>query len=119
MSEQATAVSERATQTSAQEAQSPARRAAGGPDRVTVTLFSLAAFLLVLALLGTQLSHADSTRAPSRAVLIRRIYRTTVIERVLPPNAGGTSGATSVTQSVSGSSTGPLPPAAAPVTRTS
>lgn len=95
-----------------------ARRARGGPDRVTVALFSLTAFLLVLALLGTQLSHAGSDRvAARRSILVRRIYRTTVIERVLPAGVGGPGG-TSVAQSVSGSSPGSLL-GAAPVTRTS
>lgn len=91
-------------------------RSRGGPDRVTVALFALSAFLLVLALLGTQLSHAVSTHAERpTAVLIRRIYRTTVIERVLPAGPGG-SGSASVTQSVSGSASGSLAPAATPIT---
>ncbi|HLL91400.1 MAG TPA: hypothetical protein VK252_00565 [Solirubrobacteraceae bacterium] len=106
---------EHATPTSEQ---ASARRTRGGPDRVTVGLFSLAAFLLVLSLLGAQLGHAGSTRARSGALLIRRIYRTSVIERVLPATAGGGSG-TSVSQSVSGSSSGALSVAAAPITRTS
>jgi len=94
-------------------------RLRGGPDRMTVALFALSAFLLVLALLGTQLSHTVSTRAEKpTAVLIRRIYRTTVIERVLPAGSGG-SGSASVTQSVSGSASSALAPAALPVTRTS
>ncbi len=96
----------------------PVRRARGGADRVTVALFSLAAFLLVLALLGTQLSRAGSNHAPARrSVLVRRIYKTTIVERVLPAGVGG-AGGTSVTQSVSGSSPGSLL-GAAPVTRTS
>jgi hypothetical protein len=96
----------------------PVRRAHGGPDRVTVALFSLAAFLLVLALLGTQLSRAGSTHAAARtSVLVRRVYRTTVVERVLPAGSGG-SGGTSISQSASGSSAAPPLPAA-PVTRTS
>lgn len=98
----------------------PARGARRGSDRVTVALFSLAAFLLVLALLGTQLSQASSKTTARRTVLVRRIYKTTVVERVLPAGVGGPGGAggTSVTQSVSGSSTGSLL-GAAPVTRTS
>jgi len=98
----------------------PGRGACRGPDRVTVALFSLAAFLLVLALLGTQLSQAGSSHAAARrSVLVRRIYKTTIVERVLPAGVGGPGGAggTSVTQSVSGSSSGSLLPA--PVTRTS
>jgi len=95
----------------------PPRRARGGPDRVTVALCSLTAFLLVLALLSTQLSHTSPSRAAARrSVLVRRIYKTTVIERVLPAGVGGPAG-TSVAQSVSGSSAGSVPPN--PVTRTS
>ena len=64
----------------------PIRRAS---DRITVALFSLAAFLLVLALLGTQLSQAGSSHAAARRrVLVRRIYETTVVERVLPAGVG-------------------------------
>jgi hypothetical protein len=96
----------------------PARRR-GGPDRVAVALFSLAAFLLILALLGTQLSRAPSAKASARrAVLLRRVYETTVVERVLPAGVGG-AGRSSVTQSVSGSRSGLPLSTAAPVTRTS
>jgi hypothetical protein len=102
---------------SAQEARRQARPTRSGPDRVTVALLSLTAFLLVLALLGTQLGRAGSSRVHSRALLVRRVYRTTVIERVLPAAFGGAAGGSSVTQSVSGSSTGaPMSP---PVTRVS
>lgn len=96
-----------------------ARRARGGTDRITVALCSLTAFLLVLALLSTQLgSHAGFVRAAARrSVMVRRIYKTTVIERVLPAGVGGPGG-TSVAQSVSGSSPGSLL-GAAPVTRAS
>jgi len=84
-------------------------------DRPTIALFSLAGFLVVLALLGSQLGvggHAASARP--REVLVRRIYQTTVVERV-PRSA--TAGSSAVTQSVSGSTS--IPAAAAPVTRTS
>jgi hypothetical protein len=93
------------------------RRASAGPDRAAVALFSLAAFLVVLALLGTQLRHTRSTHAP-RALVVRRVYRTTVVERVLPAGAGGSAGGASVSQSVSGSGAEPPLPAL-PVTRTS
>ena len=97
----------------------PARGARRGPDRMAVALFSLTAFLLVLALLGTQLSRASSARAPHRVpVVLRRIYETTVVERVLPAGVGR-AGGTSVSQSVSGSSSGSLAPVAASVTRVS
>jgi len=96
----------------------PARRAKVGSDRVAVALFSLSAFLLVLALLGSQLAPAHSTTsAPSKPVLIRRVYRTTVVERIVPPGSRG--GGSSVTQSVSGSSSTPSFTTPAPVTRSS
>jgi hypothetical protein len=84
-------------------------------DRPTIALFSLAGFLLVLALLGSQLGvigHAASARP--REVLVRRVYETTVVERV--PNSAK-AGSSTVTQSVSGSTS--IPAATAPVTRTS
>jgi hypothetical protein len=87
------------------------RRAAGsGPDRLTVILFSLAAFLVVLAFLMSQLTAS----APSRrtVVVMRREYRTTVITTI----KGGT-GPNSVSASVSSSGSSALP--AAPTTRTS
>lgn len=82
-------------------------------DRLTIAMASLAAFLIVLALLATQLGHADTQHASARAVLVRRIYQTTVVERV--PAASAARSSNSVTQSVSG--TGAL--SATPVTRTS
>jgi hypothetical protein len=95
----------------------PAQRPPAGPDRITVALFSLAAFLLVLALLGSQLGSAHGGPARRVQVVVRRIYRTTVLERVLPAGAGPAAG-TTVTQS--GSSPLPVESApAAPVTRVS
>jgi hypothetical protein len=76
------------------------RRSASGPDRLTVMLLSLAAFLLVLALLATQLRSSTSLVAPHRVVVLRRIYETRVIES--GPGASA-AGGTSVTQSVSNS----------------
>lgn len=99
-------------------ARAMSKRVRGGPDRFTVAMASLAAFLLVLALLGTQLSSTSSGQEAARPALIRRIYETTVVERVLPAGAGGGGGGPSVTQSVSGSSA-PLTSTAVPVTRTS
>ena len=90
-------------------------RAATGVDRVTVWLFSLTAFLLVLASLATQLP-ADTDHAKRPIVVVRKIYETTVVETV----AGG-SGATtgpSVTQSVSSSGSSQSA-AAAPTNRSS
>ena len=86
------------------------------PDGVTTGLLALSAFLLVLALLGSQLTSARSTPAPRRPVVVRRIYRTTVLEKVLPAGSGPKDG-TSVNES---SSPAPAEPAAtAPVTRVS
>ncbi len=86
------------------------------PDSVTIGFLALAAFLLVLALLGSQLTSAGSALARS-PVVVRKIYRTTVLEKVLPTGSGPKDG-TSVTQS---SSPSPVaePAAAAPVTRVS
>ena len=77
-------------------------------DRVTVALFSLAAFLLVLALLGTQLSQAGSSHAA-------RADASWSAGSTRPPSSNGfcrrgsaRAGGSSVTQSVSGSSSGSL-----------
>jgi hypothetical protein len=68
-------------------------------DRVSVALFSLTAFLLVLALLGSQLD-LGSRRAPAHAaVLVRKIYRTTVMERVIGASSRPGSSQTSVSSS--------------------
>lgn len=88
----------------------PARRR--GIDRLTVALLALAAFLLVLAFLGTQLGASARTAARPREIVLRRVYRTTVVERIFPAGAGGPAGGTSVSQSVSGSAAAP---AAAPL----
>jgi hypothetical protein len=94
----------------------PAKRRRVSPDRLTVALLSTTAFLLVLALLGSQLGSASRARVARRAIVIHRIYRTTVLERVLPGTSGAR-GASSVTQS---SSPPPVESAsAAPVTRVS
>ncbi len=83
-----------------------------GSSRVTVGLFSLAGFLAVLALLGAQLRAASAPSAVRRPVLVRRIYRTTVEERVIGAISRGPSSSTS--ESSSGASV-----AALPATRTS
>jgi hypothetical protein len=96
-------------------AESPPRRppATPAPDRATVGLLSLAGFLLVLALLAWQLG-TSSTAAPPRPVLVRRIYRTTVDERVIGAARPGSSSSTSVSQSPGGETA-----SAPPATRTS
>jgi hypothetical protein len=76
-------------------------------------LFSVAAVLAVLAVLAHQLPAAS--HVASRPVrILRKIYRTTVIETVA---GGGRATGTSVSQSVS--SSGSSATAAAPTTRTS
>jgi hypothetical protein len=88
-----------------------ARRAKGGTDRLSVVLFSTAAFLVVLALLAWQLK-APPARAARPVVLMKRIYTTTVIETV--PG----SGRPSMSQSVS-SSGSTYAASTSPTTRTS
>jgi len=77
----------------------PRRR---GPDRVVIWLLSISAFLLLLAFLAFQLkesaSAASSASKQGRPVLLRRIYETTVVERV-PANVPE---ASSTTQASSG-----------------
>ena len=89
------------------------RRGSGGPDRLTVMLFTIAAFLVVLALLAHQLPTANY-EASHPVPVLRKIYRTTVIETIV--GSSGPSG-TSVSRSVS--SSGSTGAAAVPTTRTS
>jgi len=79
-------------------------------DRLSVMLFSLAAFLTVLALLGSQLS-AKQGGSPHATAVVRKIYETTVVEQVIGARPGPSG--TSVSQSASST---PLPVVA---TRTS
>jgi hypothetical protein len=76
---------------------------------VTVALLAAAAFLLVLAFLTLQLGGLAA--GGTRPMLVRRIYETTVVERV----PAGTPGGTSVTQS----SSTPYSTGAVPVTGSS
>jgi hypothetical protein len=86
------------------------RRADTGPDRLTVVLFSVAAFLIMLALLIGQLTAVQAHRPT--VVVMRREYRTTVITTIK-----GGNGPNSVSASVSSSGASTLP--AAPTTRVS
>jgi hypothetical protein len=84
-------------------------------DRLTVVLFTVATFLAVLAILAHQLpafGRADRRAAP----VLRKIYRTTVVETIV-----GSGGPTSATRSVSGSSSSSSSSStqAAPATRVS
>ncbi len=95
-------------------------RPASGPDRLTVGLLTLAAFLVVLSLLASQLRPAFRT-GPVRHVLVtRRIYRTTTVVESRTPS-GTTPGDASVSQSVSssGASGAAYGAGSAPVTRSS
>jgi hypothetical protein len=92
---------------------SPRLAARSGPDRLTVYLLSLAAFLAVLALMATQLRAAPGPKARP-LVVVRRVYET----RVLETDVGPARGAGGVTQSVSSSGSTALP-AATPATRAS
>jgi hypothetical protein len=100
------------------------RRSQLASDWPTIIMFSVAAFLAVLAFLETQLLGQSQRRTAGvrpREVLVRRVYRTTVIERLLAPGAGGRTSQTS-SQTVSGSpsTAAPAASAVAPVlTRTS
>jgi hypothetical protein len=96
------------------DASGPRGRSASGPDRLTVLLLSVAAFLLVLALLASQLRSSTAIVPAHRVVVLRRIYETRVIES--GPGASG-AGGTSVSQSVSNS--GPAAAPAAVSTRSS
>ncbi len=93
----------------------PGRRAASGPDRLTVLLLTIAAFLAVLALLAGQLRVSSAGGPPHPVVVLRKVYETRVVETVR--GKGGAAGGTSVTQSVS--SSGSAAPASAPTTRSS
>lgn len=97
------------------EPRQPSRQMPGAPDRLTIGLFSLASFLVVLALLGSQIGSAASKKAPRRPVLLRRIYRTTVVERVIGSSSRGPSSSTSESQTLGPTSSAP----AAVATRTS
>ncbi len=77
-------------------------------------LLSVAAFLVVLALLASQFQAAAAAPKP-RVMVMRRVYQTRVIETVV----GAARSGPSVTQSVSSSGAPSASAAAAPVTRTS
>jgi hypothetical protein len=88
------------------------RKAKSGADRFSVVLFSIAAFLLVLALLAWQLKAPSAHVAARPVVVMKRIYTTTVVTTV--PGRGRTS----MSQSVSSSGSA-YAAASAPTTRTS
>lgn len=78
----------------------------GGPDGVTVTMLTLAVFLVILAVLASGMRGGAA--APGHPmVVVRRVYETRVVETIV----GGSKGGSSVTQSVSSSAgtTGSVP----------
>lgn len=81
-------------------------RRAGVPDRLTVVIATVAAFLALLALLAWQFRSTPAVR-PRPVVVLRKVYETRVI--------GNGSGPSTVSQSGSGS--GSL--GGAPATRSS
>jgi hypothetical protein len=89
----------------------PSMRQQRAPDRLTVMLFAIAAFLAVLAVLTAQLRTAPTR---PRVIVVRRVYRTTVVETVLGQRSGGTS----VSRSTSSSGSAPAT-SVAPTTRVS
>jgi len=93
------------------------RTRGGGPDRMTIALLSVTAFLLLLAVLGSQLRHTSSAVvARPRSVIVRKVYVTTVVERIPAGSSAPAPRPTSVT-SVSAPVTAAAP--APVVTRTS
>lgn len=90
---------------------SPGR--SGAPDRLTVVIYAVAAFLAVLALLAWQV-RAAPIRQARQLVVVRRVYDTRIVETIVGrPGIGS-----STTQSISSSGSSP-PLGAAPATRTS
>jgi hypothetical protein len=85
-----------------------------GPDRLTVVLLTVSAFLFVLALLAAQIQAAPAPARP-HVVLIRRVYQTRVVETISGQAGAGATGGNVVTQAVSssGSTVAPAPTARA------
>lgn len=83
----------------------PSRRA--GPDRVTTGLLAVTAFLVVLAVLASNVRLTPARVTPHRVILVRRIYQTSIIDD--RATAKTIAANNSVTQSVatSGSSLAP------------
>lgn len=84
-----------------------------GPDRISVMLFGLAAFLVVFALLATQLQAHSALQRARPVLVLRRIHRTTIVETIPGSRLG-----TSVSQSVSSSGSS-QPVSVVPTTRSS
>ena len=91
------------------------RRKTSGPDRVTVLLLTVAAFLGVLALLARELETSEPAKVAHPVVVIRRVYETRVVTTV----RGGSGSGTGTSVSQSSSSSGPVSAAPAASTRSS
>ena len=74
--------------------------------------------LVVLALLGMQMRHPSAPAARTRPIVLRKVYVTTVVQRV-PAGASASPRPASVTQTVSSAPTSSPAPAAPVVTRSS
>jgi hypothetical protein len=101
--------------TEAARPRSGGRRKTSGPDRVTVLLVTMAAFLGVLSLLARELEASEPAKAVHPVVVIRRVYETRVVTTV----RGGSGGATGTSVSQSSSNSGPASAAPAVSTRSS
>ena len=107
----------------------PTRRAAPQrPSAAPLVLGALALFLAILTFLAWQLraghdpalSAKAATAPQKRRVVVRRIERKTVIERVIPAegdDGGGSGGGTSTASSSGGSAARPRPPPPRPLRR--
>jgi hypothetical protein len=89
-------------------------RSRGRPDRVTVMLLTLAAFLAVFAVLAARLRMTPAL-APSpspRVIVLRRVYRTTIVDDGRTDSRGRAA-------TVSVSTSGTAPTTTPPTTRSS
>ena len=91
------------------------RRKTSGPDRVTVLLLTVAAFLGVLSLLARELEASEPVKVARPVVVTRRVYETRVVTTI----RGGSTAGTGTSVSQSSSSSGPVAAAPAVSTRTS
>jgi hypothetical protein len=91
------------------------RRTISGPDRVTVLLLTVAAFLGVLSFLARELEAGAPVKIARPVVVTRRVYETRVVTTV----RGGSGGGTGTSVSQSRSNFGPVSAAPAASTRSS
>jgi len=91
------------------------RRKTSGPDRATVFLLTVAAFLGVLSFLARELEASEPAKVAHPVVVTRRVYETRVVTTV----RGGSGAASGTSVSQSSSSSGPVSAAPAVSTRSS